>query len=79
MFEEHDIVVLTADVSGDESELKAGDVGTIIHIHPGNEAFVVEFTTVGGETLDIATVLRHQMRPITGSKVTHARVAKVAS
>ena len=78
MFEEHDIVVLTADVSGDESELKTGDVGTIIHIHPGNEAFVVEFTTVGGETLDIATVLRHQMRPITGSEVTHARVAEVA-
>lgn len=78
MFEEHDIVVLTADVSGDEGELKTGDVGTIIHIHPGNEAFVVEFTTIGGDTLDIATVLRRQMRPITGSDVTQARMAEVA-
>ena len=44
MFKEHEQIVLTADVFGDEGEeLKSGDVGTIIHIHPNEEALVVEF------------------------------------
>ena len=33
---EHNQFVLTADVTGDEDEeLKPGDVGVIVHIHPG--------------------------------------------
>ena len=39
MFKDHEQIVLTADVLGDErEELKSGDVGTIIHIHPDKEA-----------------------------------------
>ena len=50
MFDEHRQIVLTADVTGDgEEELKTGDVGTIIHVHPGRQAFVVEFMTLDGE------------------------------
>ena len=41
MFKEHEQIVLTDDVFGDErEELKSGDVGTIIHIHPDQEALV---------------------------------------
>ena len=44
MFEEHDQIVLTADVTGDGGEeLTAGDVWVIIHVHPDVEAFVAEF------------------------------------
>ena len=77
MFKEHDVVVLTDDISGDECELKMGDVGTIIHVHPGDEAFVVEFTNVRGDTLDIATVMGFQMRPISRGDVAHARMAEI--
>ena len=74
MFKEHEQIVLTADVSGDQGEeLKPGDVGTIIHVHPGGNAFVVEFMALGGGTLAIATVLPSQSRLVTGADLTHAR------
>ena len=74
MFKEHEQIVLTADVLGDQGEeLKPGDVGTIIHRHPDGNAFVVEFMALGGGTLAIATVLPSQSRPVTGADLTHAR------
>ena len=74
MFKEHEQIVLTADVVGDEGEkLKSGDVGTIIHIHPNEEALVVEFMSLNGGTAAIATVLPSQARPVTSADLTHAR------
>lgn len=74
MFKEHEQIVLTANVSGDQGEeLKPGDVGTVIHVHPGGDAFVVEFMALGGGTLAIATVLPSQSRQVTGADLTHAR------
>ncbi len=63
---EHTQIALTAPVTGDHGEeLKPGDVGIIIHIHPGEEAIVAEFFTLDGETEAIATVLPSQMRQVT--------------
>ena len=45
-------------------ELKTWDAGTIIHIHPGGEAFVVEFTAPDGDALGVATVLASQTRTV---------------
>lgn len=74
MFKEHEQIVLTAEVLGDEGEaLKPGDVGTLIHIHPDKEAAVVEFIALDGSTVALATVLPAQMRPVTGADLTHAR------
>ena len=74
MFKEHEQIVLTAAVIGDEQEeLKPGDVGAIIHIHPNEEAFVAEFFSLDGETVAIATVLPSQARTVTSQDVTHAR------
>ena len=79
LFKEHQQVVLTANVSGDEGEqLRPGDVGTIIHVHPGGEAYVVEFATLDGDTVDIATVLPSQTRPVTSRDLTHARQVETA-
>ena len=73
MFREHHQIVLTADVPGDEGEeLKLGDVGTIIHVHPGNVAVVVEFMSLDGDTVALATVLPSQARPVTSADITHA-------
>ena len=74
MFKEHEQIVLTTDVVGDEGEeLKSGNVGTIIHIHPNEEALVVEFMSLNGDTVVIATVLPSQARPVTNADLTHAR------
>ena len=79
MFEEHEQIVLTAEVLGDEGEAqKPGDVGTLIHIHPDEEAAVVEFLSLDGGTVALATVLPSQMRPVTGADLTHARTVTMA-
>ncbi len=71
MLEEHDRVVLTDDVT--HPGLKAGDVGTIVHVHRNGEAFEVEFLTLDGRTAALATVQSSQVRPVTGADITHAR------
>ena len=45
--------------------LLPGDVGTIVHIHPGGEAFVVEFLMPYGYTVAIADILATQLRAAT--------------
>ena len=78
MFREHEQIVLTAAVSGDDGlELRPGDVGVIVHVHPGREAYVVEFLTLHGDTAAIATVLPSQARPITSTDMTHAHHVEI--
>ena len=77
---EHNQIVLTSNVAGDDGEeLKPGDVGVIIHIHSGGEAFVVEFFTLDGDTAAIATVLSSQARPVTDKDIVHARPMEIAA
>ena len=79
MFKEHEQVVLTANVLGDAGvALQPGDVGAIVHIHSGGEALVVEFMSLDGDTVDIATVMPSQAQPITGADLTHARSIEIA-
>ena len=55
MIEEHDCVVLTQNIP--EEGLEAGDIGTVIHIHDGGAGYEVEFMTLTGETVAVATLL----------------------
>lgn len=71
MIREHDLVVLTEDLP--DARLKAGDVGTVVHVHKNGEAYEVEVTTGTGVTVAVATVLSRQVRPVTHRDVTHAR------
>ena len=73
---EHDCVVLTADLPGED--LQAGDVGTIVHIHRDGAAYEVEFMTLTGQTVAIATVLPTQLRPVSKRDVTHVRELSAA-
>ena len=78
--QEHDQFVLIAEVTGDDDEeLKPGDVGIIVHIHPGGEAFVGEFVTLNGNSSVIATVLSTQARPVTDKDIVHARPLEIAA
>ena len=74
MFKEHDTVILTDAIQGDEENvLLPGDVGCIIHVHGSGVAYVVEFAALDGEILDIATVRPEQIRAVTTRDITHAR------
>ena len=55
MMKEHDRIVLTSDFP--EEGLKTGDVGTVVRIHRGGEAFEVEFVALrAGERIVGRTV-----------------------
>ncbi len=73
MPKELDLIILTADIQGQDGDLKAGDVGTVVHLHPGGEALVVEFTTLHGDTVAVATLLPSQVRLVTDEDIIHAR------
>lgn len=71
MIKEHDRVVLTADIP--EESLKAGDVGTVVHVHRRGEAFEVEFLTLNGETAAVVTVRSSHVRSVCSRDLMHAR------
>lgn len=71
MINEHDTVVLTQDVPDDG--LTAGDVGTVVHIHNNGEGYEVEFMTLTGQTIAVATLLAKQVRPVGSHDVAHIR------
>lgn len=68
---EHDCIVLTKDMP--DEGLQAGDIGTVIHIHQEGAGYEVEFITLAGETVAIATLLPAQVRPITKRDIAHVR------
>ncbi len=71
MIKEHDCIVLTEDLPAEN--LQSGDVGTVVHIHGAGEAFEVEFITLTGQTVALATVLSTQLRSITPNDISHVR------
>jgi hypothetical protein len=66
MIKEHDRVVLKKSTA--RQGPKAGDVGTVIHIYKPAAAFEVEFLTLHGETVAIATLETSQVRPVQKEK-----------
>lgn len=71
MIKEHDVVVLTEDIPNEG--LKAGDVGTSVHVHGNGTAYEVEFVTLTGVTVAVATVLPSQLRPVCRQDLAHVR------
>lgn len=73
---EHDCVVLTASLP--DEKLVAGDVGTVVHVHKGGVAYEVEFVTLAGRTIAVATVEAAQVRPVGKRDVNHVRELQTA-
>ena len=69
--QEHDQVVLTAGLPA--QGLESGDVGTVVHLHRDGEAYEVEFMTLAGETLAVATVPSSRLRPVNKRDISHVR------
>ena len=74
MLKDHDRVVLKKEVP--EQGLQTGVVGTVIHVHKKGLAFEVEFLTLQGETVAIATLEASQIRPVQKREITHARLMR---
>ena len=68
---EHDAVVLACDLP--EHGLAEGDVGTVVMTHAGGAAYEVEFVTLEGETMAVATLEASKVRPVAHREIAHAR------
>jgi hypothetical protein len=77
MIREHDLVTLAEDLP--ELGLKPGDVGTVVFVHRDGEGFEVEFVTLDGVTLGVATLLARQVRPVGRGAIANARVIRTSS
>lgn len=66
-----DQVALTEDLP--DFRLRAGDIGTVVHIYDAGAGYEVEFMALDGQTLAVVTVLAHQVRPIGRNEIAHAR------
>lgn len=71
MIKEHERVVLTASVP--EAGLEPGDVGTVVHVYGGGEAYEVELVTLEGRTAAVVTLDAASVRPVSDREITHAR------
>jgi hypothetical protein len=71
MIREHERIVLEAPLPSEG--LEAGDVGTVVHVYPDGQAYEVEFTTLEGKTVAVATVEANQVRAVREHEITHAR------
>ena len=60
--EDLELVALMRDIA--EHGLRQGDVGTIVHVHPGEAAYEVEFMTGSGRTLAVLTLPAEDVRPM---------------
>ena len=76
MINEHDIVVLTEDLT--DEGLRAGDIGTVVHIHNNGAGYEVEFMTLVGQTIAVASLLPAQVRAVGRQDVAHVRELQLA-
>lgn len=75
MISEHDRIVLTSSMPA--QALEPGDIGTVVHIHRNGEAYEVEFVTLDGETVTVATLTASQVRPVAHGEIAHARLVSL--
>jgi Domain of unknown function (DUF4926) len=72
MIKQFDPVVLTEDLAAEG--LKAGDVGWVVMVHNDGAGYEIEFVTLTGETVSVATVTANSVRPVARKEIAHARL-----
>ena len=70
MIRDLETIVLTEDLP--EHGLKRGDLGTVVLIHAAG-GYEVEFMTLDGQTLTVASLLPQQVRPVGRREIAQAR------
>ena len=76
MFEEHSQVVLTCSVPA--LGLEPGDLGVVVHVHPGGLAYEVEFLSLDDRTIGVQSLKADQLRHVAASAVPHERLRATA-
>jgi hypothetical protein len=72
-FRELDTVVLTRDIT--QAELRAGDLGAVVHVYPP-DTLEVEFVTASGRTQALLTVKTSDVRPVRDDDLLAVRPAR---
>jgi hypothetical protein len=75
MIKEHDSVYLLRDLL--DLGLKCGDVGVVVDVHKGGEAYEVEFMTFEGETLGVRTLVASDVASMRSGLIPHIRQVAV--
>lgn len=70
--QELDQVVVLEDLK--EMPVRAGDIGTIVGIYQSNKAYEVEFVSLTGQTIGVATLAANKIRAIHEGEIAHARL-----
>jgi hypothetical protein len=71
MIEELGNIVLTCDLP--DHGLAAGDIGTVVLVYDEGKGYEVEFMTLDGDTVAVATLRAEQVRPVQHDEIAHAR------
>ena len=71
MIQELEDVILESDLP--QMGLQRGDIGTVVLVHQEGKGYEVEFTTLDGETVGVATLSASQVRPAHKHEIAHAR------
>lgn len=74
---ELDLVALRVDLPA--FGLIAGDVGTVVLVYGGGEAYEVEFVAADGQTLAVETLREDEIQPVNGHEILHTRPLRAAS
>ena len=71
---------LTDKATRDEGEdLTCGDVGALLHVHPGGDAYVLDSLTHDGSTDGIGTVLPSSDTGGTRADMSHTRLTETSA
>ncbi len=71
MFDEHTQIVLKSPLPS--LGLEPGDVGVVVHTYGKGAAYEVEFLSLDGNTIGVATVEAADLRQASGRAVLHER------
>jgi len=71
VIDELDEVVLTCNLP--DHGLTAGDIGTVVLMHDEGKGYEVEFMTLDGETIAVATLRAEQVRAVQHDEIAHVR------
>lgn len=71
MITEYSMVVLSSDHTA--SGLRAGDVGSVVHVYDGGKAYEVEFVDGAGSTIALLTLDAPEVRLVDAGELLHAR------
>ncbi len=76
MIEELERVALTEHLP--EHHLNVGDVGLVVHVYGDYTGYEVEFVTLNGNLVALASVYPHQIRRLEQDEIASARRVKSA-